>query len=314
MKLNAFQKEHGNESYKLLKKYFPEVVEEIKGITETLNFDHETFASWMMCMGCCLIIRENHNIKTRVGTVFSFVKNNKSYYGRNNDLPPYLKDVSKSIYYDPVKGYKFILNTSSFVNGEEGINEKGLVATMTFVKPKPEEIMPGFNSLFIVRYLLEKCMTVRDSLKTIKKLPIASSCNILLADKNNEMVVVECTPLELNVRIPKNNKRGENFIVAVNHFTSEKMSKHDASNKNVYSSKIRYETAYNALEKGDYEDPITFSRDLLSGKHGFICQYKNIKFETIWSTIIDVFNKKVYMADGNPQKTKFSENKWCDFL
>jgi len=38
-----------------------------------------------------------------------------------------------------------ILNTSSFINGEEGINNYGLVVAMTFVKPNINEIVPGLK-------------------------------------------------------------------------------------------------------------------------------------------------------------------------
>ena len=263
----------------------------------------------MMCMGCCMIMRENHNVEARGCTAFSFVHDNKIFYGRDNDLPPYLKNVSKSIYYKPKNKNKFILNTSSFVNGEEGINEHKLVAAMTFVVPKRNEIIPGLNSVFLVRYILENCKTVKEGIKALRGLPIASSCNILLTDETKEMVVVECNPFKINIRYPEKNENSEEFIVTVNHFTSKEMSKHDASNKNIYSSKIRYETAYNALKKADYIDATHYTKEILSGKHGFMCQYKKIKFETIWSSIFDITNNKIYLAEGNPAVTKYIEDK-----
>src|SRR4030042_2911853 len=233
IKLNKLQTEHGKKSIKLLEQFFPEASEEIKGICDRINYDYELFASLMMCMGCCLTIRENHNVEVRGCTAFSFVNDNKIYYGRDNDLPPYLRNVSKSIYYKPKNKNRFILNTSSFVNGEEGINEHGLVAAMTFVVPKRDEVIPGINSLFLVRYILENCKTAKEGIKVLKELPIASSCNILLADKTKEMVVTECNPFKINIRYPDKNENSEDFIVTVNHFTSKEMSRYDASNKNI---------------------------------------------------------------------------------
>lgn len=308
IKLNKFQTEHGKESIKFLNKYFPEAIEEIKGITDKINYDFELFASWMMCMGCCLITRENHNVEVRGCTAFSFIHNNEIFYGRNNDLPSYLKNVSKSICYQPKNKNKFIINTSSFVNGEEGLNEYGLVSAMTFVVPKLDEIKPGFNSLFLVRYILENCKTVKEGINVLQKLPIASSCNILLTDKTGEMIVVECNPFEINLRYPEKNESGNNFIVTVNHFTSKKMQKHDRSKQNVYSSKPRYETAYNALKKPGNKNPLIYTQEILSGKYGFICQYKKIKFETIWSSVFDISKNKIFLAEGNPQNTKFIED------
>ncbi len=65
---------------------------------------------------------------------------------------------------------------------------------MTFVMTRLEKIKPGFNSCFIVRYLLEKASNTEMAISLLMDLPIASNCNILLADKNGKMVVVECTP------------------------------------------------------------------------------------------------------------------------
>lgn len=307
IKLNKWQKERGVESLQLLEKFFAEAIDEIKGTTETINYDYELFGAWLMTMGCCLIMRENHNVEVRGCTAFCFTDNGNVYYGRDNDLPPYLKEVSKSIYYRPIGKNHFLLNTSSFTNGEEGINEHGLVVAMTFVVPHKEEVKAGFNSVFLVRYLLENCSTVKESVEVLRRLPIASSCNILLADKAKEMLVAECTPFEINLRHPETNAKGEQFIVTVNHFTSPKMQKYDRSKQNLYSSKARYETAFNTLYKGNYNEAIQFSKNLLSGKYGFMCQYRKIKFETIWSTIFDIKDSKMFLAEGNPESVTYQE-------
>ena len=310
IKLDPFQTEFGKKSGILLKHYFPEAAAEIKGVTEVIGFDNETFTSWMMCMGCCHTLNDADNVEIRGCTAFSLVCDDKIYHGRNNDLPPFLRKISKSIYYQPENKLRFILNTSSFINGEEGINEMGLVAAMTFVMPKMEEIKPGINSVFLIRYILENCKNVKEGIKALKMLPIASSCNILLTDKNGDMVVVECNPLETHIRYPVKNERGEDFIVAVNHFTSKEMWKHDASDHNVYLSKVRYQTAFNTLRRNNYNDCMEYCKAILSGKFGFMCQYdKTLNFDTIWSSIYNISDTKVYRAEGNPQRVNFIEDK-----
>ncbi len=308
--LDPFQTKFGKESGKLLNQFFPEVVEEIKGITDTIGYNNQLFTSWMMCMGCCLDISNGDCIEVRGCTAFSFVHNNKVYYGRDNDLPPFLKKISKSIYYKPKNKNSFILNTSSFVNGEEGINQYGLVSAMTFVLPKLEEIKPGLNSVFLVRYILENCKTVSEGIEALKKLPIASSCNILLTDRSKKMVVVECIPLKINVRNPLKNKNDEKFVITVNQFSSKEMWNHDASNHNIYFSKLRYQTAYNALKNIEYDDSVKHAKAILSGKHGFMCQYdKSLNFKTIWSSVFDISDSKIYRAEGDPKRVKYIEDK-----
>lgn len=146
--LDDFQLNYGIESGKLLKEHFPEAYDEVKAITDVIGYPHDKFLAWMMCMGCCLDIDENRCAEVRGCTAFAFTCEGKTYYARTNDLPPFLKKISKSIFYQPKGGYKFLLNTSSFTNGEEGMNEYGLVAAMTFAIPKITEIKPGLNSVF----------------------------------------------------------------------------------------------------------------------------------------------------------------------
>lgn len=126
--------------------------------------------------------------------------------------------------------------------------------------------------MFLVRYLLEKCATTKEAIKALQSLPVASACNILLADKAGDMVVSECLPDRVFLRWSAAN---ENFVVAVNHFTSQEISRHNAGL--MYSSCVRYETAYNALKNIDYVDGVAYAKGILGGKHGFMCQYDGLK-------------------------------------
>lgn len=75
------------------------------------------------------------------------------------------------------------------------MNEHGFAVAMTFVMTDLEKIKAGFNSCFIVRYLLEKADNTEQAVSLLMGLPVSSNCNILLADKKGNMVVVECTPI-----------------------------------------------------------------------------------------------------------------------
>lgn len=293
--LSEFQKDFGKKSQIILLEVFPEVCNEIHGMADGLDYPYEKFASWLLCMGCCY--------DPNGCTAFCFIQDNDVIYGRNNDLPPFLKKISKSILYKLKNGYSFIGNTSSMIHFEEGLNEYGLAVAMTFLVPTM--IKPGINSLFLVRYLLEKCTTTKEAVDALKGIPIASACNIILADKKGDMVVVECTPEKVFLRKPAID---ENFIVAANHFISEEMRINNL--KLIYSSDIRYQTAYNALKSIEYIDGIEHAKAILSGKHGFMCQYdKELNFETIWSSVFDITNSKVYRAEGNPLRKKYIEDR-----
>ena len=133
---------------------------------------------------------------------------------------------------------------------------------------------------------------------------------MLLTDRSGKMVVVECNPLRVHIRYPEKNKNEESFIITVNHFTSKEMWKHDASDRNVYFSERRYQTVRNALMGIEYSDGVEYAKNILSGKYGFICQYdKQLNFDTIWSSIFDITNSKIFIAAGNPMKIEYVEDK-----
>ena len=307
LQLDEFQLEHGKQSEAVLRKFFPEVCEEIRGVSDSINEDYLHFVSWMLCMGCCMYNLENNiPIEVRGCTAFAYAGGGRMIYGRNNDLPPYLRDGSKSEIYAPKNGNRFHITTSSFINGEEGLNEHGLAVAMTFVMTDFKKIRAGFNSCFIVRYLLEKANNTEQAISQLCDLPIASNCNILLADKDGRMAVVECTPSVKNVREAETFDNGR-IVCTVNSFISDKMKPYDDADGNDYDSYKRYRVVMDSFSSGRIRDDyIETTKQLLKGDYGFMCQYDNEPdFDTVWSSIFDLEKLTIYGAEGDPRKKKF---------
>lgn len=307
LRLDPFQLEHGKESEALLRTYFPEVCEEIRGVSDTIGADYLPFASWMLCMGCCMYNLEyNHPMEIRGCTAFAYSRNGNFIYGRNNDLPPCLRDGCKSEIYALNNGKRFMITTSSFINGEEGLNEHGLAVAMTFVMTDLRKIQPGFNSCFLVRYLLERADTAGQAVSLLMNLPVASNCNILLADPRGHMVVVECTPKLKKIREAEH-FHGDQIVCTVNSFTSEEMQPYDDTNGDDYDSRKRYQVVLDSFSSGRIRDDyIQTTQELLKGGYGFLCQYdEEPDFETVWSSVFDLKSLTVYRAEGDPRKKKF---------
>ena len=313
--LDKFQLEHGKQSEKILEAFFPEVCEEIKGVSDTIGTDYSAFVSWMLCMGCCMYnLKDNIPVETRGCTAFAYSKGGQVIYGRNNDLPRYLRNGSKSELYSPLNGNRFHLTTSSFINGEEGLNEHGLAVAMTFVMTSLDQIQPGFNSCFVVRYLLEKSDTVKTAISLLMEIPIASNCNILVADKRGEMAVIECTPTVKRIRnaICFNQAK---IVCAVNRFTSNKMKRFDMANGADYFSVRRYQTVMDSFPAHIQADDIETTKRLLKGDYGFMCQYDDPNFATVWSSIFDLKTLMIYRAEGDPRKQNFGiDNRLHDIV
>lgn len=288
--LDDFQFRYGIQSEKILRKYFPEACDEVQGIADGLKLSYQRFAAWLMCISVCLEIPGCSMVACK--------QKGRIILGRNNDLPPIFRKISGSALYVPSKGYSFIANSSAFVCAEDGMNEKGLAVGMTYVWAK--KLKPGFSSMFFVRYILEKCASVEEGIEAVKKIPIGGAYHLLLADQNG-MVHIECSPQKIRIN------RGD-FAVATNHFVSDEMKKYE-ENKSLYFSGERYKTGYDALNKGFADLTVGYIEDILSGKHGFMCQYgRNSNFDTVWSSVFDVTGMRIYRAEGNPSKTRYKQD------
>ena len=288
--LDDFQLNYGIQSEQILRKYFREACDEMSGIADGMGVAYRNFSAWLMCISICLEVPGC--------SMIAFLKNDQIVFGRNNDLPPIFQKISGSALYAPSGGYSFIANSSAFVGAEDGINEKGLAVGMTYVWAK--ELRPGFNSMFFVRYILEKCATVEEGLEAIASLPIGGAYHLILADKEN-IAHVECSPQKVKIN------RG-NFAVATNHFVSEEMKEYEEK-KNLYFSVERYRTGHHASCKGFDRNAVDYAKDLLGGKLGFMCQYgKELNFDTVWSSVYDTTHHKIYRAEGNPSRKRYQED------
>ena len=78
LQLDDFQLEHGKRSEEILRKFFPEICEEVRGVSDTIGTDYLHFISWMLCMGCCMYNLENNiPVEVRGCTAFAYSSNGR---------------------------------------------------------------------------------------------------------------------------------------------------------------------------------------------------------------------------------------------
>jgi len=292
-KLTNGKMEFGSMCIAVCNDVFPEAVEEMRGLADGLQISFSRFAGWIFCIYCyeyihgctCFAIRD------AVSTIF----------GRNSDFYTAIRDVCESALYLPDKGYRFIGNSTAMVQMEDGYNEYGLAIGLTFIPP--QVIKPGLNAGILLRYILEKCKTVKEALEALYLLPISSAQTFTMVDKTGEMAVVECNCEKIVVIDAEEN---ENYLVSTNQFVTPEMQQYEILN--FIDSKERYEVARMALQLNkNYSCEL--AENILGGKYGFMCQYKRIfGFDTLWSTICDLTNDRIFRAEGNPSKAKFKED------
>lgn len=297
--LSDERKLYAVKAMEIYKREYPEILEEIRGIAEGQDLYMEALGAFLLGMYSFTI--DNHCTCIALETTEKHI-----LFGRNSDFLVELEDQYGSFYYALDNSYRFIGNSTAFVQMEDGVNQYGLAVGLTFIYSK--EKIPGFNAGILVRYLLEKCKTVEECLKALKNLTIGSAQTLTLADSSGNMVVVECNAHEV-VIIRQNSHK---CVYTTNHFNSPSMRKYMEPPEDVLFSHLRYEVASKALiENHDYS--FDFLKDLLSGRMGFMCQYdRNLGADTVWSVIYDLTDSKIYRCDGNPSREQYKEDTRMD--
>jgi predicted choloylglycine hydrolase len=117
---------------------------------------------------------------------------------------------------------------------------------------------------------------------------------------------VECNPEKLVVVRPQ---KGECFVAAANRFNSKEMQKYNNEEIDDWRAGERYLTAINALKMNSDSFSLGLAKDILSGKHGFMCQYdRKTNADTVWSVIYDLGNSQIWRVEGNPGRKSFKED------
>ena len=227
--------------------------------------------------------------------------------GRNSDFSIDIEKLCDSTYYRLDNGYSFIGNTTAMIEMEDGVNSEGLACGLTFVYPKI--IGYGFNAGFMIRYILEKCKNVSEAIYFLKRVPVGSSQNIILADKEGSIALVECNGenKELTVRSGHENIS----LFRTNHFILDSMKKYLTDIEDEIHSFERYKT----LKNQDYKNyRVEDIFKLLKGENGFLCQYDRKKgIDTVWSSVYDLKRKEIYICEGNPKRKQFKLDKRLEF-
>lgn len=295
-KITDERKKFAKECLPIYEKYYPEILEEIKGLAKGQNSSYEDFYAFLLSMYCfefnnhctCIAVKDKNNI----------------FFGRNSDFLVSLEKLYMNCLYNLDNAYAFNGNTTAFIEIEDGINEYGLAVGLTFIYPTT--IKAGFNAGMLVRYLLEKCKTTDEAISLLKSIPIASQQTITIADTTGNIVVVECNCEEMEIIQPI---RNDNFVTTANEFNSTKMKRFNNYEVDNWKSEERYLVAYDTLKKHKNNYSFDLIKDILAGKYGFMCQYdRKTDADTVWSVIYDIKSNNIFRVEGNPKRKTYKKD------
>ena len=288
----------GLASYELLKKDYPEAIEEIEGFAKGILDKPENLGAFLLSLG----IFEN----TGQCSVFAFKNNDSVVVGRNYDMLFQFKKFTESSLIAPKDKYAYISQSDVFIGRSDGINEKGLLVAMSFVNGT--EIQPGVSFHFLVKKVLENCKTTAQAIGLIQTSKVSSANNFLLADASGDLAVVESAPQQSVVRRPPHK---EQFLNITNQFKSPSMTPFDKGGIEWSKSAERYNGLQQHLSAIDHLD-LEQAKAILSDR--CVClDLKKEKFGTIWSVVAELKELRIERAEGKPKTTNYKPETRLDW-
>ncbi|MFC7681744.1 C45 family autoproteolytic acyltransferase/hydolase [Paenibacillus sp. GCM10028914] len=199
-----FQHKDVEETITLLKKNFPELLEEMKGIADGSDIPFEKIVSLnIKILHYCTVIAFE---ESDVGPIL----------GKNFDFPGYAFQTLFHVI--PNKGHSFVhLGCAGSISSYGGINIKGLAMGHAVVFLREQENVLGIPIAFVRRLALQYCSTTKEAIEYVASIQTQKvGDNILFLDSKGEARVIEKAPKSFQVRKPESR-----IVYCTNSFVHE---------------------------------------------------------------------------------------------
>ncbi len=120
-------------------------------------------------------------------------------------------------------GKKVISNNDCLMGSVDGMNEDGLAISLTF--GGRDVVGKGFGIPFILRYVLEFCSNVEESVEALKQIPSHMSYNITVIDRSGSIKTVMMAP-------------DSNAVVTDDHYTTNHQYKVEWPDNGIFNKTI----------------------------------------------------------------------------
>jgi isopenicillin-N N-acyltransferase-like protein len=290
--------------------YAPEIVEEMRGMAAGAILDFQDIfflnityeISVPSVMGCTSFAAAGQ--ATIDGEVIT---------GQNFDFLSMWEDVIILLKMKPSFGPEILAVAPAGSLGLFGLNSAGISLNLNLLRNK-DSLNPngGVPSHIILRKLLA-CERVGDAIGVIASAEKRSAKNYLLASDQGDIVDVEVTASDLDVRYPE---RG--ILTHANCFTSDRFKSADQAPFYWADSYIRDHRLYQLMDNQHGQLSVDVMKQLLQDHNNnpnSICRHPDPKailqfgrmIKTIFSFISCPKKRKAYIALGNPCENEYIE-------
>ncbi|MHC1723536.1 MAG: C45 family autoproteolytic acyltransferase/hydrolase [Aminipila sp.] len=298
---DAYPQEKLLEIYRLLDYYCSGVNDEIQGFADTVQISKEQaifYAMTYLERGCSLM-----------AALPSKTTNGHTLMARNYDFNDEMEEMCFA--YTAIDGkYSYIGSTLNLFGRCDGMNQYGLAVCKASnglpvgnFEGGQKAGVTGFSFWIVVRSILENCKTVEEAIQWAMDAPIGYNINLMLADKNSKIAMLQCIDGHKAYRILDNTTE-ENYLIATNHVVLSEIKPYEKML--IENSVIRY----NVVKKMFSEHTkilVDDLKEILSTTYpkGLCCHYYPEFFGTLRSIIFDTTDSNITITFGSPQTNEW---------
>jgi len=173
-------------------KYFPNFVEEIKGIAAGAAFNED----FVYAINARTELLTNHYMEcTAIGVKSQAQQEGHVVLGQNWDWLNDLRGLTRIVQINPLEKPRMKIMIEPGMIGKIGMNEAGVGVCTNFLNT-PKVLREGVPVRVLLRGILE-CDSYNKASSLVHSLPRAASANYLICDINNNVGSLESTPLSV---------------------------------------------------------------------------------------------------------------------
>jgi len=232
------------------------------------------------------------------------------WLAQNWDWVGLQRDALIVLHATPDKYPAYITVTEAGMLAKIGINNKGFGVSLNILRSEDDGKSPGMPVHFLLRALLE-CENVDAACELAKRLPYASSSNILIADQNGNMASLEISPAGCRI-LPTDNGQ----LCHTNHFLNDEFATSDAGIKGNISTVKRLIAAQQQLSGiNTFSDIKNLLSDTSDGAES-ICRFADTslaeiaQIETVVGVAMNLTEQSLWVSAAQPSVSEFTEHRF----
>jgi isopenicillin-N N-acyltransferase-like protein len=217
------------------------------------------------------------------------------------------------------EGPDFVTVVEAGLLAKTGMNSSGVGITTNALITDRDQGLPAVPYHVVLRGLLD-CETITDALAAVQRRPRSSSANYLVGHEDGIIVNIEAAPGDFShlfLLFPE-----DGVLLHTNHFRSPAFDDKDVSLWVMPDSPFRLERL-KAVVASTPELSVASFEEVLGDHAGYphgVCCHPDNRLDlndqdsTIASVVMDLEDKTLWLADGNPCSNPYREIDYSDFL